>query len=249
DLIEQRFAIAFDVTVVYCRELDELRARNALGHIARVGDVDHALRGTVPNERWDPNGGQYLAHVDVAVHFHDRDRRAGACRCAEIGSPAFGTLGIAGEARSVHGDRYALRRSPMTLEIIEHALPLLVLPAKWIVRAPGRLGVGAVQDQRRGPRRVCCGIKERHRSTLHSAARFDPTSSRMACTSCMRCSSAKICELRSDMPVPRLSKRMTRLNEARRWKNARWPADPQIASMLETNPGTNSRSSGPSPNT
>ena len=166
DLIEQRFAIAFDVTVVYSRKLDELRARNALGHIARIGDVDHALRGTVQNERWDPNGGQYLAHVDVAVHFHDRDRRAGACRCAEIGSPAFGTLGIAGEARSVHGDRYALRRSPMTLEIIEHALPLLVLPAKWIIRAPGALGVGAVQDQRRGPRRVCRGIKERHRSTL-----------------------------------------------------------------------------------
>jgi len=65
----------------------------------------------------------------------------------------------------------------------------------------------------------------------------------------MRCSSVKICELRSDMPVPRLSKRMTRQNEARRRKNALWSGDAQAASTFETKPGTNSKSSEPSPKT
>ena len=38
----------------------------------------------------------------------------------------------------------------------------------------------------------------------------------MAWTSCIRCSSVKSWEPRSDMPVPRLSKRIRRQNEARR---------------------------------
>src|SRR5262249_294770 len=52
DLVEQRFAIPFDVTVVHTGKLDELGAWNALGHVARVGDVDHAFGGAVQNERW-----------------------------------------------------------------------------------------------------------------------------------------------------------------------------------------------------
>src|SRR4029450_1646977 len=53
----------------------------------------------------------------------------------------------------------------------------------------------------------------------------------------------------SDRPVPRLSNRMSRANEARRSRNLASPGSSHISSILETHPGTYTRSNGPSPTT
>ena len=54
---------------------------------------------------------------------------------------------------------------------------------------------------------------------------------------------------RSDMPVPRLSNRMSRENEARRARDGANDGSFQISSICVTNGGTNTRSNGPSPTT
>src|SRR4029453_9493498 len=51
----------------------------------------------------------------------------------------------------------------------------------------------------------------------------------------------------SDRPVPRLSNRMSRANEARRSRNLASPGSSHISSILETHPGTYTRPNGPSP--
>ena len=77
DLIQQRVAIAFEVTMVRAHKLDELRARDVLRHVARVRDVDHLLRRAVQNERRHANGGEHVPHVDLTVHLHDREAAPG----------------------------------------------------------------------------------------------------------------------------------------------------------------------------
>ena len=84
-----------------------------------------------------------------------------------------------------------------------------------------------------------------------SAARSDPTASITARTSSMRSSSVGNPSVGtgSDRPVPRLSNRISRENEARRSRNLASPGSSHISSMLETHPGTYTRSNGPSPTT
>ncbi len=53
----------------------------------------------------------------------------------------------------------------------------------------------------------------------NSAACSDPTALITACTSSMRCSSVGVLEIRSDSPVPRLSKRISRENDANLRRN------------------------------
>ena len=52
---------------------------------------------------------------------------------------------------------------------------------------------------------------------------------------------------RSDSPVPRLSKRISLEKEARRSKKRAIVGSPHAASTLEIQPGTQTRSRGPSP--
>ena len=85
--------------------------------------------------------------------------------------------------------------------------------------------------------------------TPQSAARSDPTASMTARTSSMRCSSVGMALTRSESPVPRLSKRMSRANEAMRSICGPMNGISQATSTWETNPGTITMSSGPSPTT
>jgi hypothetical protein len=65
----------------------------------------------------------------------------------------------------------------------------------------------------------------------------------------MRCSREKICEPRSDIPVPRLSNKIRRQNDASCWKNLLRTGDVQFASTFDTKPGTKTTSIGPLPTT
>jgi hypothetical protein len=73
-----------------------------------------------------------------------------------------------------------------------------------------------------------------------SAARSEPTASRTARTSSIRSSSVGSLsfDTRSERPVPRLSNRMRRENDARRPRNRAIAGSSHISSTFETHPGT-----------
>ena len=79
------------------------------------------------------------------------------------------------------------------------------------------------------------------------AARSEPAASMTARTSSMRVSNVGMPLTRSDMPVPRLSKRMSRQNDESRRLKAAIPGTSQASSTCETKPGTCTTSNGPSP--
>ena len=72
------------------------------------------------------------------------------------------------------------------------------------------------------------------------AARSDPTASMTARTSSIRCSSvgSSLAGTGSDIPVPRLSNRISRENEARRSKPSARSGSSHASSTCETQPGT-----------
>ena len=82
-------------------------------------------------------------------------------------------------------------------------------------------------------------------------ARVEPTASSTARTSSMRCSRVGSWSVgtRSESPVPRLSKVISRPTRPSREKKRTNSGCSQCNSMLETKPGMNSRSSCPSPTT
>ena len=83
----------------------------------------------------------------------------------------------------------------------------------------------------------------------NSAARSEPTASRTARISAIRSAKVGGSPTGSESPVPRLSKTIRRLNEARRFRNWLRCGSSHATSRWETKPWTSSRSSGPSPRT
>jgi hypothetical protein len=83
----------------------------------------------------------------------------------------------------------------------------------------------------------------------NSTARSELAASITARTSSMRVSMLGMLATRSDRPVPRLSKRMSRQKDARWLRNPATAGCSQKTSMLDTQPGTSTRSVGPSPTT
>ena len=78
-------------------------------------------------------------------------------------------------------------------------------------------------------------------------AEVESTASITARTSSMRSSSVGTPTKWSDMPVPRLSNMIRRVNEERRRKKCSGALVSHQFSMCDTNPGTKTRSTGPSP--
>ena len=81
----------------------------------------------------------------------------------------------------------------------------------------------------------------------NSAARSAPAPSRTAVRSSIRCSSVWGPSIGSDSPVPGLSKEITRANLVSRRTARSIAGSSNPASRCETNPGTRTRSIGPSP--
>ena len=80
-----------------------------------------------------------------------------------------------------------------------------------------------------------------------NAARCDPAASITARTSSMRVSRLGAPLTGSDIPVPRLSNRMSRMSEPRSCRKSTNPGIFHCSSMWVTKPGTNTRSNGPFP--
>jgi hypothetical protein len=100
-----------------------------LSHSARVLDVENPISNAVQNERRSADRGQDVSYIDFSVHLHDRGGSSGACRCAKIGSEAFGGIRIAGKARRPHLDTNSFWCAPIAFDVFEEPLPLLVVPA------------------------------------------------------------------------------------------------------------------------
>src|SRR3989304_1993136 len=81
------------------------------------------------------------------------------------------------------------------------------------------------------------------------AARFEPTASMTARVSSIRVSRSGIRVIRRERPVPRLSKRIRRKNEASLRKKSAGGPSHATSSEESTHPAMNTRSIGPSPTT
>src|SRR6516225_5836257 len=145
--------------MVFARKLNQLRIRDMLCHVASMPHIDHALRGTMQNESWYADGGQNIPYIDFAVHPQDRTCCARACRRAVIRRNALGSMSVTGKARRAHCNAQRLRRSPMLLDVIEHGLPLLVLPTVWVIGSPGTFGIGSIQHECGSAFRISGGVK------------------------------------------------------------------------------------------
>jgi hypothetical protein len=85
--------------------------------------------------------------------------------------------------------------------------------------------------------------------TPTTAARSDPAASSTERSSSARSSSVRGCATGSDRPVPPRSIRISRLNEASRPSIAAKWGSSQTCSTCDTQPGTSTMSSAPSPTT
>lgn len=83
----------------------------------------------------------------------------------------------------------------------------------------------------------------------NSAARSEPAASITARTSSIRSSRVAASVTRSDKPVPRLSNKINRENDASRRKNRANGGHYHATSKFDTGEGENTRSNGPSPTT
>ena len=83
----------------------------------------------------------------------------------------------------------------------------------------------------------------------YNAARAEPATAITARTSSIRSSIVGTPTTRSDMPVPRLSSRIRRENDARRRRYAAIAGSSQCVSRCPIAEGTKTKSCGPSPTT
>jgi hypothetical protein len=58
------------------RNLNESRAGNLIGHVARAADRGNRVLGAVDDQYGDPDRGQHVPHVDLAIHQLQRLERA-----------------------------------------------------------------------------------------------------------------------------------------------------------------------------
>src|SRR5262245_38746740 len=122
-------------------ELDQLRARDVLRQVASMLHVDNAVAGSVQDESGYAGGGEHVPHIDFAIHSHDCGCRARTCRFPEIGGHVLRSISIGVSTRQPRCDAERSRLAPMLLYVVEHALPLLLIPTERIVWRPGPLGI------------------------------------------------------------------------------------------------------------
>ena len=158
-------ATALDLGLVNRVELDESCAGYMLGQVAALFRSDHAITGAVHDEGGYPDRGQDGTDVDLLVHLHHGDCRAGACRQALVrGPPLLVTLIAAGA-----GCAPIRTLTPSLLDVIDHRPPFLLRVPRGMVWGPGAPRIAAVQHQSRDTRGIRRGEQERHWSSLGDA--------------------------------------------------------------------------------
>ncbi len=139
---------------------------------------------------------------------------------------------------------------PHSLSISGAFFSVLLPRRPGIVGRPFISSLASVQYQARGSIWICSGEEDAHIAALrgaeqHGAFRAHGIHDRVHI--CHACSSVGYPTSRSEIPVPRLSKRMKRVNRLKRSISRARGGYSQSYSMLLIHPDTNTRSIGPSP--
>ncbi len=169
DLVDDGAAVTDPWHMVDAGQFDEPGVRYLLRESSCLVNADDAFVRAMKNKCRHLDRRQHAARIDLPVHLPHRDCRTGAVRGAEIARKATGGTLIIGDARRPHRKVDTLRRAPVPLGVLQNGGPALVGPALGVVRDPGLLGVGAVEDQRFGSLRIGGGKEDRHRPAFGDA--------------------------------------------------------------------------------
>jgi hypothetical protein len=238
-LVQDRVPVLRQPGVVGARERDEARARDVRSDVAALLDVRIAIRGPMHHDRRHADRREDVAHVDERVHLHQGQRRP-------PGSRTFGS-----SARSQRAPRYRdsercrPTRAPSSSSAPRRRTHARALPNSAPRDSPGFSAASlcsrtcTVRSCGRGRslRRACSCCRPRRRRRRRRARTPRRPSPR---TSSIRCSSvgSSRADTGSDMPVPRLSKRIRREKDASRSKPPASSGSSQASSTWETQPGT-----------
>src|SRR3954465_1384842 len=114
------------------------------------------------NKGRDSDGGEDVAHIDLAVHAHQRDYGRWTCTNPLVAGPCLLDDRIGRFAR-----RQIWQASPCTPVFLDLAEKLLQLLLR---QDPGReMTVGAVKDKRLRPLRISCCEQNAHRASFGNA--------------------------------------------------------------------------------
>ena len=114
------------------------------------------------NKGRDSDGGEDVAHIDLAVHAHQRDHGRGTCTDPLVAGPGLFDARIGRFARRQIWQ--ASPRTPVLLDVAEKLLQLLLR------QDPGReMTVGAVKDKRLRPLGIGCCKQHAHRASFGNA--------------------------------------------------------------------------------
>jgi hypothetical protein len=80
DGAENGILIADEGQVVFTRQLDEAGARDALGDVAALADLEAAVAGAMDHQSRHAHQREDGANIDLGVHMRERDGGAGAVR-------------------------------------------------------------------------------------------------------------------------------------------------------------------------
>ena len=164
DLADQRVGVPHGEEAVAALQLDVAGARDVLGQVAGVLDLQERVVAAVHHQRRHPNRGQHVPHVGSTDHVLDLPDRARARRVALHPARPFDEVGVRGLARRDAGADQPL--PPLRDEHIEVAGPVLGLRRPVVVGRPRRAGERRIEHQRGHLVRVRGGEGHRERSAL-----------------------------------------------------------------------------------
>jgi len=144
DRVEDVVAAVEPGPVIGAGELDEPRARDPLGHVARALDRQH-VAAPVDEQGGHVHGREHVAQVEPRVELEHRDREAGTGRHALEPPPPAQELVVVHALRREQREAHAL--SPCFAHGVDELVEGRRIEAELIVVRPQRARVRAVEDE------------------------------------------------------------------------------------------------------
>ena len=179
-------------------------------------DADEPVVGAVQDQRGRADGRQHRPRIDLVAHAHQRHRRTRARPVPLVARPGRPRGGVVRHRRRKDAEQDA--GAPAMPKLIDDALHLFGGRAEAMILGPRDAGKRSDDHQRRRP----LGVRRREQQRRAGRPRTRrpvpramsrPHPSPPARRPCAARASARFTGTGSDMPVPRLSKRMTRAKQ------------------------------------
>ena len=244
--------VAHEGQMVDSAELDEPRRGDLCRDPAPLFDVRVAVAAPVQDERGHRDRRQHVADVDLRVHPSEKERRAGARRAPQPPRELACRDRVTGDARRDVGDVH--HPVPVALDHLEEPRALVGRRRPRVVGAPDPLGEDPERDER------ACALRIRRREqhgevpSLGRAEHGDAVAAggvdhRAHVVHPFLRRRQPVVRHPSDIPVPRLSKTISRENDASRSRNRACSGLYHASSTSETQGGAHTSSRDPSPTT